>query len=92
MLGSLSDNVCVCNYYNINADSVASAIAAKMEACKLVLLTDVNGVMSRDKKLISQLTATDARRMIRRGTISGGMIPKVRCGLEALKAGVEIWL
>ena len=77
------------NFYNINADVVASAIAEKMEACKLILLTDVDGVLAKDKKLISKLRAKDVRRLIRNGTISGGMIPKVRWGLDALKGGVE---
>lgn len=77
------------NFYNINADVVASAIAEKMKACKLIFLTDVDGVLAKDKKLISKLRAKDVRRLIRNGTISGGMIPKARWGLEALKGGVE---
>lgn len=75
--------------YNVNADSAASFIAGSLEATKLILLTNVRGVLDRSEKLISVINAGKVSRLIKDGTISGGMIPKVRCGLSALKNGVE---
>ena len=75
--------------YNINADLVAGHIASSLKARKLLLLTDVEGVLGRDGNLISSLTAEDANRMIADGSIKEGMIPKLQCSLEALKGGVE---
>ena len=77
--------------YNINADLVASAIAAAMKADKLVLLTDVPGLLkdARDPStLISVLKLSDVDQYIKDGTIAGGMLPKVDCCLEAVRAGV----
>ncbi len=74
---------------NINADSFASALAAKMKAKRLLLLTDVAGVLDKDKTLIEALTIEEARKLIRNGTISGGMIPKVEGCIEVVEAGVE---
>ena len=73
---------------NINADLVASAVAAGLRASKLVLLTDTEGVWDADKKLISALEPAGARKLIKDGVIAGGMLPKVNCCLEALEAGV----
>jgi acetylglutamate kinase len=75
--------------YNINADTVAGAVAAAVRAKRFLLLTDVVGVLDRDKRLIPELTAAEARRLIADGTISGGMIPKVETCLEAVDGGVE---
>ena len=75
--------------YNINADTVAGAIAGVLGATRLLMLTDVAGVLDENRRLISDLTAADARRMIERGTISGGMIPKVETCLAALEAGAR---
>jgi acetylglutamate kinase len=75
--------------YNINADTFAGAIAGSLGAKRLLFLTDVDGVLDRDKKLIPELTMADARAMIHDGVISGGMIPKVETCLEALDNGVE---
>lgn len=75
--------------YNINADQAASAVASALQATKLIYLTDVSGVLDKDEKLVSLVDAKHARKMIRRGIISGGMIPKVKCCLEALKKDVE---
>lgn len=75
--------------YNINADSVASEVAGALGAAKLILLTNVRGVFDKKDRLISEINASKTRRLIRNGVISGGMIPKVRCGLSALKDGVE---
>jgi acetylglutamate kinase len=74
---------------NINADTFASALAARMKAKRLLLLTDVAGVLDKDKKLIPQLTVPKARELIRDGTISGGMIPKIEGCIEVVEAGVE---
>ncbi len=75
--------------YNINADLVAGAVAASLEAEKLILLTDVEGVMDEAGKLVSTLTARQAREMIRKGVIRSGMIPKVSCCLDAIAHGVK---
>jgi acetylglutamate kinase len=75
--------------YNINADTVAGAVAAAVKARRFLLLTDVPGVLDADKRLIPELTAGEARRLIADGTISGGMIPKVETCLEAVEGGVE---
>lgn len=73
---------------NINADLVASAIAAGLRASKLVLLTDTPGVLDADGKVISELNPDLARELIDSGVVRGGMIPKVTCCLEAMEAGV----
>jgi len=75
--------------YNINADTFAGAIAGAVRARRLLLLTDVPGVLDKDRQLIKQLTIDDARRRIADGTVSGGMIPKVQTCIEALERGVE---
>jgi acetylglutamate kinase len=75
--------------YNINADTVSGAVAAAVKATRLLLLTDVAGVLDADKQLISEITAGTARRMIADGIISGGMIPKVETCLDAVDGGVE---
>lgn len=75
--------------YNVNADSAAGAIASAMKAKRLILLTDVPGILDKDDHLISSLTLSQAALAIADGTVSGGMIPKVKCCMEALDAGVE---
>lgn len=74
---------------NINADTFASALAARMQAKRLLLLTDVAGVLDKNKKLIPRLTTDEARALIKDGTISGGMIPKIEGCIEVVEAGVE---
>jgi acetylglutamate kinase len=74
--------------YNINADTAAGAIAAALSARKLIMLTDVEGVLARDGRLISELSAAQARDLIADGTVSGGMIPKLETCLHALDHGV----
>jgi len=74
--------------YNINADTMAGAIAAATRARRLLLLTDVPGVIGADKKLLTSLTAKEVKELIADGTISGGMIPKVTTCLEAVESGV----
>jgi acetylglutamate kinase len=75
--------------YNINADTAAGAVAAAVKATRLLLLTDVAGVLDADKRLISEMTAAGARRMIADGVITGGMIPKVETCLQAVDGGVD---
>jgi acetylglutamate kinase len=75
--------------YNINADTVAGAVAGAVKAARFLLLTDVAGVLDKSKALIPELTAAEARRLIEDGTIAGGMIPKVETCLAALDQGVE---
>lgn len=74
---------------NINADTFASALAARMQAKRLLLLTDVPGVLDKQGKLIEELSLDEARKLVRDGTISGGMIPKVEGCIEVVEAGVE---
>jgi acetylglutamate kinase len=75
--------------YNINADTAAGAIASAIGASKLIMLTDVQGVQDKEKRLIETLTPKDAMVMLGDGTINGGMIPKVETCLEAIHAGVR---
>jgi len=75
--------------YNINADLVAAAVACAMNANKLILLTDVVGVLDKDKQLCNELTIQQADAMISEGVIAGGMIPKVSCCTDAVAHGVE---
>ncbi|HEV7291431.1 MAG TPA: acetylglutamate kinase [Devosia sp.] len=77
------------NTYNINADTFAGAIAGSLGAKRLLFLTDVPGVLDKDKKLIPELSVSEAKALIADGTISAGMIPKVETCLEALDNGVE---
>ena len=74
--------------YNINADLVAGAVAAELAAAKLLLLTDVAGILNAEGELISSLTCKDADRLIEEGVIAGGMIPKVRCCQDVVRKGV----
>jgi len=75
--------------YNINADLVAGRMAAALKAGRLILLTDVDGVMDEKGRLISSMDAPTARRLQAEKCISGGMIPKIKCALEALESGVQ---
>jgi acetylglutamate kinase len=75
--------------YNINADLVASHIAVALSAGRLILLTDVDGVMDATGQLISSIDAQTISRMIKDGSISGGMIPKIEYALKAIRSGVE---
>jgi acetylglutamate kinase len=74
--------------HNINADEAAGAIAAELRAEKLMLLTDVEGVLDAKNQLISQLSIDECRQMIVDGTIKGGMIPKMECCIQALSGDV----
>jgi acetylglutamate kinase len=74
--------------YNINADLVAGKVAEVLKAEKLILLTNTKGVLDREGLLLTGLTGARVDELIADGTISGGMLPKVRCALDAVKAGV----
>jgi acetylglutamate kinase len=73
--------------YNINADLVAGEMAAALGAEKLIHLTDVQGIVGTDGRLVSTLARKDAERLVREGVIDGGMLPKVESSLRALEAG-----
>lgn len=75
--------------YNINADLVAGAIAASLKAEKLLILTDIVGILNDQKKLLPTLSKKELSRLIKRGVISGGMLPKVQACLTALEGGVS---
>lgn len=75
--------------YNVNADEAAGAVAAALRAEKLILLTDVEGVKDRDGRVLRQLTVAEVAKHLAEGAISGGMIPKVECCVDALRGGVS---
>jgi acetylglutamate kinase len=75
--------------YNVNADMAAGAIAAAVQAKRLLLLTDVAGVLDSKSQLIEELSIAEVPRLIERGVITGGMIPKVRSCVDVVEAGVE---
>ncbi|MCX5799737.1 MAG: acetylglutamate kinase, partial [Proteobacteria bacterium] len=77
------------NSYNINADTAAGSIAKALSAEKLILLTDVEGVLDKDGRLFSTLKKVEVEKLIKNKTISGGMIPKVSCCLDALQGSVK---
>jgi len=75
--------------FNINADTVSGAVASAMQAERLILLTDVEGVLDQDRKLIPTLTVDEAQALIKDGTIRGGMIPKIETAIESVRSGVK---
>ena len=75
--------------YNINADTVAGALAVTLKAEKLILLTNTPGVLNSDDQLLELLSEAEAQNLIEQGVISGGMLPKVQCALEAVAGGVR---
>src|SRR4051794_18458082 len=75
--------------YNINADTVAAAVAGALQATRLLMLTDVPGVLDKDRMLIQSLTLAEVGERIADGTITGGMIPKVENCVEAVRQGVK---
>ena len=75
--------------YNINADTVAGSLAVTLKAEKLILLTNTPGVLNSDDQLLELLSETEAQNLIEQGVISGGMLPKVQCALEAVAGGVR---
>lgn len=74
--------------YNINADLVAGAVAGQLKAAKLILLTDIEGVLDKDSRLVPSLSSKEADSLMASGAIAGGMIPKVKCCQDALATGV----
>ncbi|WP_201562552.1 acetylglutamate kinase [Psychrobacter sp. CMS30] len=77
------------NTYNINADLVAGKVAEFLQAEKLMLLTNIKGVLGRDGEVVTGLTPKTVDSLIEDGTISGGMIPKIQCALDAVRRGVK---
>jgi acetylglutamate kinase len=75
--------------YNINADTVAGALAGALGAKRMLLLTDVRGVLDKNGELIRSLTVADAQEAIASGVATGGMIPKLQTAIDAVRAGVE---
>lgn len=75
--------------YNVNADTAAGAVAVATKAARLLMLTDVEGVLDKDKNLIAEMTVPDARAREADGTLSGGMIPKVETCINAIEGGVD---
>ena len=76
------------NIYNINADVAAGAIAKELKARRLLLMTDVEGVLDKSKNLISEINSSMANEMLKNKTIAGGMIPKIKTCLDAVNNGV----
>jgi acetylglutamate kinase len=77
------------NVYNVNADTVAAALAGGLQAEKLILASDVDGILGKDGKPISRLSAAECKNLVADKIITGGMIPKVESALSALKQGVK---
>ena len=75
--------------YNINADTVAGAISSSLEAKRMLMLTDVPGVLDKDGNLIEELTSNEAKGLIQKGIINSGMIPKVETCIEAVENGTD---
>ena len=75
--------------YNINADAVAGAVAGALRARRLIMLTDVAGVLDPEGKLIQSIRVEDAAGLYENGTVTGGMIPKLNCCIDAIEQGVE---
>jgi acetylglutamate kinase len=75
--------------YNVNADTAAGAIASATGAKRLLLLTDVAGVLDKNKELISELRIDDVQKLVEEGTITGGMIPKIESAVSVVESGVE---
>ena len=74
--------------YNINADVAAGAVAKELNSRRLLLMTDVEGVLDKDKKLLTEINTSVAEKMLKDGDISGGMIPKINTCLDAVNNGV----
>ena len=75
--------------YNINADTAAGALATSLKSRRLMLMTDVEGVYDKSKKLISEIKPTEAEKLIYSETISEGMIPKIRTCIDSINNGVR---
>ena len=75
--------------FNINADTMSGCIASSVNSERLILLTDVNGVLDKKGNLLTEISVNEVKKLIKNGTISGGMIPKVQTCLDAVKNGVK---
>lgn len=75
--------------FNVNADTAAGVLAASLGAVRLMLLTDIEGVMDKDKNLLTNLSSKEAKKLIKDGTAIGGMIPKLETAIDAVDGGVE---
>ena len=75
--------------FNINADTVAGSIASALNASRLLMLTDVDGVMDEEGKLINEMKASQVKKLVKTGVIKGGMIPKVETCLRSVEEGVD---
>ena len=75
--------------YNVNADEAAGAVARSLQAEKLMLLTDIEGVLDGSGELLAQLSIDEAHKLVEEGTVQGGMIPKVQCCIATLEGGVS---
>jgi acetylglutamate kinase len=75
--------------YNINADLVAGKLASVIGAEKLILLTNTQGVLDKEGRVLTGLSVGQVEKLIADGTISGGMLPKIRCALDAVNSGVK---
>ena len=84
-MGTSDDN----KIYNVNADIVAGSVAQELNSRRLLLMTDVEGVLDKNKKLISEINSSIAEKMLKDGDISGGMIPKINTCLDAVNNGVK---
>ena len=77
------------NVYNINADTAAGAIAKKLNARRLIIMSDVEGVLDKDQKLITEINTNEIEKLISNKTIKGGMIPKIKNCLDVANNGVK---
>ena len=77
------------NTYNVNADTVAGAVAGALGATRLLMLTDVSGVLDKSGNLMQELTIAECKVLQEDGTLSGGMIPKIKTCIDAIKQGVK---
>jgi acetylglutamate kinase len=75
--------------YNVNADTAAGVLAGALKASRLMLLTDVEGVMDNEKQLLTDLTINDAKNLIEKGVAKGGMIPKLETAINSIASGVK---
>ena len=80
--------MCIRDSYNVNGDTAAMAIAKSLKARRLLLMTNVDGVLNKEKKLIEEISSTEILEMIKNETITGGMIPKINTCLDAINNGV----
>ena len=81
--------MCIRDRYNINADTAAGSISAAMKASRMIMLTDVAGVLDQNGELITELTISEAQELIKNKIVVGGMIPKIKTCIDAVLGGAE---